>query len=278
MRKDPVVNSMNARSRRDFLKIAGSAFAIGSVASLRPSLADTKLAARIEDAPAEHPLLPALRRTAKSIESLSAVEDYEAILVREELIGRKTTKSRMELKLRHKPFSAYLNYVEPNAGREVIYNEGQNDGNLQVHETGFASLVGTLSLDPTGKLAMDGNRHPVTMIGIRKMAETVLESWLTLTSRDDVKVNYYPSAKIGDLACEVYECKLTKAAAGAEFQSTRIYFDTTTGFPIRAQAYGFPEKSGDKAKLVEDYLYLNLKTNVGLKNVDFDVANSKYGY
>ena len=35
---------------------------------------------------------------------------------------------------------------------------------------------------------------------------------------------------------------------------------------------------GQKPVLVEDYLYQNLKTNVGLPDIDFDPANPKYGY
>jgi hypothetical protein len=157
----------------------------------------------------------------------------------------------------------------------VIYIEGKNDGKLQVHETGFASLVGTLSLDPKGKLAMDGNRYPVTMIGIRKMAELTIEEWLTWAKRDDVKVNYYESAKIGDVPCHVYETIVTKEAPGLKCNTVRLYFNASTNLPIRVQALGLA-KTGETPPVIEDYFYSELKTNVGLTDIDFDVENPKY--
>jgi len=280
MRSDFLRNVAAATSRRSFLRTASVAVMASGVAELirRPAVAETKLAARIAETPESHPLLPALKSTAQSLKELEAVKDYQATFVRQELVARRLLSSRMELKVRHEPFSVYLKYLEPYAGREVIYVSGKNDGKLQAHDTGLAGLVGTLSLDPQGSMAMDGNRHPITMIGIRNIAEIVIEQCLTLIHKEGVKVNFYPSAKIGDLPCKTYETILAKPVDGIEFQTSRIYFDAKTGLPVRAQALGFPDRAADKAPVIEDYSYLDLKTNVDLKDIDFDVENPQYAF
>lgn len=280
MRSDSLRPASMLTSRRGFLRTSTATLAAAGLLELlrRPAQAELKLAARIAETPEAHPLLPALKHAGQSLKELESVKDYQATFTRQELIGSKLLNSKMELKVRHEPFSVYLKYLDPYAGREVIYVAGKNDGNLLAHETGLAGLVGTLSLDPKGSMAMDGNRHPVTMIGIRRMAEVVIEQWLTLVHAEGVKVNFYPSAKIGDLPCKTWETILAKPVDGLEFQTARIYFDAKSNLPVRAQALGFPAKAGEKAPVLEDYSYLDLKTNVDLADVDFDVENPKYGF
>ncbi|MGC4049837.1 MAG: DUF1571 domain-containing protein [Paludibaculum sp.] len=197
------------------------------------------------------------------LDALKEVKDYTATFLRKELVGEKLVSSTLDVKIRHEPFSVYLKFVEPYAGREVIYVAGKNDGKLQVHETGFASLVGTLSLDPTGKMAMDGNRYPVTLIGLRTMTETVVDKWLGVTKQDGLKVNVYPNATIGDLSCKAIETILAKPVDGLPYQTVRLYFDNATGIPIRVQSLAFAANPGEKQGVIEDYFYSKLKTNVG---------------
>lgn len=279
MRTDSPRAQIRSFNRRGFLKsaFAGSLAAGFAWVHGRNGFAETQLAARIAEAPASHPILPALKKAAQGLEALKSVKDYQATLIRQELVGSTVSSSQLEIKLRHEPFSVYVKYLDPSAGREVIYVEGKNEGKLQVHETGFASLVGTLSLDPKGKLAMDGNRYPVTMIGIRKMAELTIEEWLTLAKRDDVTVNYYASAKSGDVPCHVFETIVAKDVPGLKCNTVRLYFNASTGLPIRVQALGLA-KDGETPPVIEDYFYSDLKTNVGLADIDFDVENAKYGF
>ncbi|MFG0332066.1 MAG: DUF1571 domain-containing protein [Maioricimonas sp. JB049] len=241
-------------------------------------MADSRIAARIDDAPSEHPLVPALRMAARSRDRLTAIEDYEATFVKSELIGRRLTSSRMQLKLREKPFSVYLKFLEPHAGREVLYVANRNAGKLLVHEVGLASLVGSISLDPNGKLAMDESRYPLTMLGMRTLVDTVMQQWLGETRLDNISVNYFPKARVGELHCKVIESSHAARRPETQFQMTRLYLDADSGLPIRVQQYGFPARQGDRAPLIEDYLYLNLETNVGLTDADFDPANARYGF
>jgi hypothetical protein len=266
-------------SRRSFLVRGAGCLAAGVAIPFAPRMAsaEVKLAARISEAGSSHVLMPAFKLAVAGLESLGKVKDYEALFVRKELVEGAVVTSQIAIKLRHEPFSVYLKFIEPNAGREVIYVEGKNDGKLLVHETGFASLAGTLSLDPKGSLAMNGNRYPITMIGLKLMTETVIEKWLAVKNEKDLKVNIYPNATVGDLSCKVAESVLAKPVEGMPQQTCRLYFEKATGYPVRLQSLAFP-KNGEKAETVEDYFYSKLKANAGLTDKDFDVENPTYGF
>lgn len=266
--------------RRQFLLQAGVAAAgLGLIGwSVLPLSAEPQIAARIEEAPPEHPLVPALKLVAESLAEVEKVQDYQATLVRQELVGKKLLSARMELKYRESPKSVYLKFLEPHAGREVIYRPDRNGGNLLVHDVGLAALVGTVSLDPNGKLALEESRHPVSAIGLKRMLELIFEQWLKETRLSDVTVNFYPNAKIGALACQVIELSHSKPQPEVTYQMTRLYLDATTKLPVRVQNYSFPTRRGGKPELVEDYFYMNLRTNVGLTDIDFDTKNPNYKF
>lgn len=268
-------------NRRNFLMDAcASASALGIGAFLGQQLfADrTQIAARIDEAPQSHPLIPALKMATESLVTMESIHDYRATFVKRELIDRQMKESRMELKLRERPFSVYLKFLQPNAGREAIFVEGQNNGKLLVHDVGLAGLVGTISLDPTGSYAMAENRYPVTMIGMRNLVAAVLEQWLTETKVDDLTVNFYPNARIGKVSCKAIETAHAAPRPEAKFQMTRLYLDNQQGIPIRVQQYSFPSRREMQPALVEDYLYTDLHLNTGLADIDFSVKNPKYRF
>ncbi len=120
-------------------------------------------------------LLPVLRWTRQEIASIEKdVADYSATLVARERIGGKLGDyERTLLKVRHRPLSIYACVLAPeeHKGDEAIYVEGRNDGKLLGHTTGITGrLVGTVALDPGGSTAMEGQRHPITELGIWRCA------------------------------------------------------------------------------------------------------------
>ena len=269
------------QTRRQFLTgTAAVAASLGAGVFVGNSLfADpAQLALRVDDAPKSHPLIPALQMGTAALDALDNVKDYTATFTKREMIGRKLIDSQMEMKFRQNPFSVYLKFIKPGAGREVLYVAGQNGNKIKAHDVGIAGLAGTLTLDVDGSFAMADNRYPVTMIGMQKLASTVLEQWLNETKIPNMTVNFYPKARIGNVTCKAIETSHRRQAPGVKFSMTRLYVDHSTGYPIRVQQYDFPKKSKKKPQLVEDYLYSNIKTNVGLKDSDFSTSNPKYRF
>ena len=54
----------------------------------------------------------------------------------------------------------------------------------------------------------------------------------------------------------------------------RVFIDQELGLPIRFEAFDWPKHPGSEPELIEEYSYMHLKLNVGLRDIDFDVSNS----
>jgi hypothetical protein len=226
----------------------------------------------------EHPLAPALEQAYKAREALAAVKDYEAYFEKREFVERRLVTSKINLKVREQPFSVYLGFIEPNAGREVIYVEGQNEGMLLAHDVGIKALAGTVSRAPNSKDAMDGNRYPVTMIGVRKMLEQVIAQWEQEAKFSETDVKYYPNAKLGDVEVKAIQSTHPQPRKQFRFHMTRLYLDKQTNLPVRVEQFGFPTAGEKTPPVVEEYTYSRLKANIGLTERDFDTKNPSYAF
>lgn len=236
------------------------------------------LAAQEKDGKREHPLVPAIRIAKAAHKKIRDIGDYQAELTKKEVVGRRALTQKARVKIRHKPFSVYMYFMEPNHGREVIYIDGANDGHLLAHDAGIASIVGTVKLLPDSSMAMDGNRYPITKIGIENMTEAIIRQWEEETQWGEVDVKYYNNARIGDIACRVVESTHPEPRKQFRFKTTRLWIDKKTNLPIRVEQYGFPRKPKAKPPLVEQYTYLNVRPNLGLTDRDFDKDNPRYSF
>lgn len=254
--------------------------------SVATRTAPAKLATRTEDSPKavaakiaeNHPLQPVLKLLRDSRERLSTeVKDYSSLLIKRELVGTKLVTQKLQLKLREAPFSVYLKYVTPAAGREVIFVAGENDGKLLVHEAGFASLAGTLAFHPTSKQAMADNRYPITQIGMANTLETVISQFSSDARVPHAQVKIEP-ATYDSLACQKIEVVHEKQHEHLRFHRSRIYLEDSQRCPIRIEQYGWPAEAGQEAPLHEEYSYTQLKLNVDLSDMDFSTDNPKYDF
>ena len=231
---------------------------------------------------------PALRYARASRASAAAVKDFQATFSKRERVKGHLFANTMHIKHRARPFSVYLRFYKPNEGREVIYVSGKNNGNLLAHESGIGSIVGTLALPPNSPRAMSEGRYPITEIGLQKMIDAVVAQWeaerklLTELGEsagdDDTRIVYFHKAKLGNTACRVIQVTHTRQRPQYKFHITRLWIDRKTKLPVRVEQYGFPKRRGRKAKLLEEYTYTNIKTNVGLSSEDFDPRNPRYAF
>lgn len=249
-----------------------------------PSLALTAIlpgiaGAQETSAKKDHPLKKAIELTEQSLEKMRKIDSYTAQLTKKEIVGKLAVTHKMDVKIRHEPFSVYLCYVDPSKGREVLFIEGQNNGNLLAHDVGMKAIFGSVSLNPTGQMAMEGNRYPITKIGLVRSVEEVVAQWKKELKYGGTQVKYYPNAKLDKkIACRVIESTHPKPFKQFKFKTTRLWFDAKTNLPIRIEQFGFPKNPKDKAPLVEQYTYRNLKANLKLTDRDFDKKNPKYNF
>lgn len=238
-----------------------------------------KQVAATDPAQPEHPLTPALKLAYASRESLSAVKDYEASFAKKEFMGRQLKSQTATLKIRREPFSVYMKFIQPNAGREVIFVQGRNNNQLLAHETGFKAIVGTVKLDINGPDAMEDNRYPITNLGLHKLLDMIIAQWEQESKFGECDVKYYPNAKLGkDLACQVIESSHPQPRKEFKFSMTRLYIEKQSNLPVRVEQFGFMNPGDKEPPRMEEYTYTNLKVNPGLTDKDFDPKNPAYAF
>lgn len=103
------------------------------------------------------------------------LDDYTARFVKQEvdhrgvLGGVSEIRVKIQTRLRgdteEAPKRVYLSFQAPEAvkGREVLWGEDLYDGKMAVHEVGLLLSLKTIWLDPTGIIAMNGQRYPSTL-------------------------------------------------------------------------------------------------------------------
>ncbi len=233
--------------------------------------------------PGHHPLDAAIERAEQIAKHLREdVKDYTCVIVKQERIdGKLHDEEFMAAKIRPDPLSVYLKFLKPGdlKGREVLYVEGANDGKLAAHEgSGFRSLLPVIWLKPTDPLAMNGQRYPITTIGMSKLTGRLIEVAKHDRQFGEVEVHFYKNAKVNGRVCSVIEVIHPVPRQSFLFHKAVIYIDDELNLPIRYEAYSWPKNPGDKPPLDESYTYLNVKLNVGLTDADFDVKNPKYHF
>jgi hypothetical protein len=230
--------------------------------------------------PGEHPLMPALRVAEEQVKLIDAnIQDYSALLYKQERIDGELQEQEVAfVKVRHQPFSVHMFFLSPHKGRECLYVPGPNGakGILHARDSGFRKKLGIFELDPDGRLAMAGQKYPITKLGIRNLTTELV----AVASND---VNY------GE--CEVRTLQTTIGTAtdkrpvtvievvhptprkNFRFHKAQVFIDNQLGVPIRYAAYLWPQNPGEEPPLEEAYTYLNLKVNNGFTDADFDPKN-----
>jgi len=245
----------------------------------QPPAATVATPSATEPAADEHPLKPAIRMAQEGLDALADISDYQASIARREMVGNELVVETMQMKFREEPFSVYLLFGGANAGREVLYIDGRNDNKLLAHEgSGLTSFIGTISLAPDSPQVLKQSRHMITDIGLRNMIGAIITRWEEESQFGECDVKYYHNAKLNDRECVAIECTHPRPRRQFKFHISRLYLDKETKLGIRVENYGFPLQAGGKPVLIEEYTYSNLKTNVGLTEIDFDRKNPGYKF
>ncbi len=228
----------------------------------------------------ETPMARALRMLEDCEARYESVRDYICTFTKRERIdGRLTPPHVMLMKVRTRPQSIYLKFRQPAAGREAIYIAGRNGGKVLAHDVGLGRLIaGTLNLDPTGPRAMEDCRHPITQAGIGPLIDTLKSRWSAELDPSESLVAFRDDQLVGPRPCTLIETTHPRPRPDRLFYQVRLYIDRELGLPIRFEAYDWPTDPRATPDLVEEYTYSDLKLNIGLRDLDFDVSNADYAF
>jgi hypothetical protein len=240
----------------------------------------------------KHPLDPALELAANSLKEIETnVTDYTCRIVKQERIrGELSPQEFMDAKIRNRkmvdgkivvPLSVYMKFVDPPGvkGREVVWVEGKNNNKLRAHEGGASGrFLPSVWLDPDGALAMRGQLHPIYDIGVENLVIKLIARGQIERKFGECEVKFVPGAKINGRVCTVLQVLHPVQRPHFEFHKAEIFIDDELKFPVRYAAYFWPTKAGEPEPVLEAYTYLNVKTNVGLVDADFDPNNPNYNF
>jgi hypothetical protein len=226
--------------------------------------------------PNEHPLAPALRALKTSHEIIDReIRDYACTFVKcERVDGELGEYQHILLKVAHEPFSVYMSFLKPFTGREAVYVAGQNDNKLVVLEAGFKRYLGKLSLDPQGAVAMRGQKHPITDVGIRNLIAKLIKIWEAESQYAECDVTINPDTTVEGRSATMIQVLHPVPRQFFRGLVQRLFLDNELKIPIHYDVYLWPAQEGGEPPLDESYTYKNLKINNGFTARDFDPNNN----
>jgi hypothetical protein len=211
---------------------------------------------------------------------IGAVPDYTATFVKQERIdGALQDLQTIQLKLRHKPFSVYMKWLQGgDEGRQVLFVQGESDEKLQIRLGGIKSRLPVLHLEPTGARAMLESRHPITEMGLLELASRVHK----YRSRDcslkrGVRWEMLPDQKYFDRDCDCWIVEYDGPEVEPIYRKMITYVDKELALPISVRNYGWPDEGVetsdaaalDEATLIEYYGYTEIRFETRVSDADF---------
>ncbi len=219
------------------------------------------------------------------------LDDYTARFVKQEMdqngdIGPETemmikVQTRLRSDAEDAPLRVYLRFTAPESinGREVLWAEDLNDGKMAVHEVGLLFSLKTLWLDPDGVIAMQGQRYPISEIGLVRLVEQLIERGEKDRDNPDVSVTLTEGHPFDDLTTQFIRVQRSRPSGEPDdFSLAEIVIDPTRQLILSFRSFGWPDQEGAQPPVLESYTYHDVKTNVGLTDADFDTKNPEYSF
>jgi hypothetical protein len=236
---------------------------------------------------AENPLDVVLDIADKSHKHLlENIRDYECLMVSAvQMNGKLRDAQYMQCKIREGnptagiPFAVYGKFLKPQSlnGQEVIWVEGKNDGNLVAHQAGLLNLT-RWNLPPDGTIAMNGNKYPITEIGLVNLLELMIERGRRDRAYGKCEISFDPKVEVDGRKCVLLEIRHPKKEGPYDFHLARIYFDIEQQLLFGYEGFDWPAGPAQEPPLLEKFFYSDLRLNVGLTEADFDPNNPAYNY
>jgi hypothetical protein len=105
------------------------------------------------------------------IRTIGTIKSLRYTLTQAERVDGKLGSTKQDFKIIFHPLKLYIYSYEPNDGAEVLYIEGQNDGDALVNPASFPYI--NLNLDPMGSLLRRGQHHTMFESGFNYLSNII---------------------------------------------------------------------------------------------------------
>ncbi|MFZ0929916.1 MAG: DUF1571 domain-containing protein [Syntrophobacteraceae bacterium] len=205
--------------------------------------------------------------------SYAKVNDYQAIFHKQERLEGKLLPEETILLKFQKPLKIYMHWIgELLKGQEALYVQGQYDDKLIAHRGGILGLV-TMSLDPDGPTAMQGNRYPITKAGFGNTIEQLRYNVDRALRHGDLQIIRIGEEPFEGRPAAVIEAGFT-SREGREYHAARMVIHLDGEFMLPVGSRYFDQKD----ILIEKYTYTDVKLNAGFTDMDFSRSNEEYHF
>jgi len=201
------------------------------------------------------------------------VNDYTATFIKREMVdGRLLPEEHISFKFK-RPLKVYMKWLEgPHEGREALFVKGKNEDKVAGHESGLFSFI-TLNMDPKGRTAMRGNRHPITDAGIGRLIDIVKDNIDRAAKEGVLKPTYAGVEDVYGRQTYHIHAELSPGRdKGYYCRAMDIWVDRDLGLPIKITVHGWD------GEVLEAYGYKDLKINAGLSDEEFDKSYKDYRF
>ena len=204
-------------------------------------------------------------------ERVGALSDCTFVFHQSERHGNKL-EAPVRIEVKYRPMhDVYMRWVD--GGRQVLFRPGWNDDRLMVDP---GPWIPTLSLAPDSRLAMNGQRQGVLMMGFPNVVRLFTADVRRAEQHPEYPVSTVdegPTNELGE-AAHCWAVTLPKKLDPAFYAAkVRVCLADRNALPVRIQAW---EEIEGVLTMVEDYGYTDVKINVGLTDRDFEPAT--YGF
>lgn len=219
------------------------------------------------------------------------LDDYTAKFVKQErgddgVLGEESViQMKVQTRLRgdteDAPMRVYLDFQAPAAmkGREVIWAQDLYDGKMVVHEVGMLLGLKRIWLDPNGMIAMQGQRYPISQIGMVRLVEKLIERGERDRDNPDIEVILTEDYEFNGRSTELIQIRRGKPTEEEEdFSLAEIVIDKERQLVLLYRSFGWPENNEDSPPMIESYSYQDVEMNVGLTVEDFSPDNPAYSF
>lgn len=214
---------------------------------------------------------------------IDKVPSYTATFRRREWHkGKLGVEQTAQLKVRRDPFSVYLRFLSPKAGKEALYVDGARSNNVLAHNGDWTRrLVPLLEVPPTSPLAMVDNRHPINEAGLSNLIDRLL--FFRELDRTD-PVGHVTLDRTHDTSGKEWLRSVTVMPHDdgiRPFARVEVLYCPDLQLPLRIQNFAWPADEGLTSSdpvLVECYEYDDLNLSANLTSADFDPHNPSYEF
>lgn len=191
---------------------------------------------------------------------LAEVRDSTCVFLKTERVGKDVLPTQaIELKVRQKPFSVHMRWLEaPQKGREVIYQKGRFGDKLVARLGDLFGFGGIYTFSPTAPELLQENRHSILEAGVGHITERLHDQFAAAREQGTLRARYLGTEEHLDRPT----WKIMRVLEDGGYRYWNV--DTELLLPIRVTTYDAHHQ------LQETYSFKDLELNVGLTDADFD--------